>query len=86
MNRALAPLKKFVRLNSREKVHAYEKVAETKSWNFESPNINTYNALKGSLWSITLRGLVIVNAAMLIYEYIFYPYDAKSVLTNKKLE
>lgn len=85
MNRAFSPLKKFVRQNT-DKIHSFEKIAEKKSWVFESPNINTYNALKGSLWSITLRGLVIVNLSMLIYEYAFYPYDAKAVVTNEKIE
>ena len=46
----------------------------------------TYNALKGSMWSISIRGLVIVNFVMLVYEYVFYPYDAKSLLTGEKVE
>jgi hypothetical protein len=57
-----------------------------KGWNFESPNIMQYNGLKGSLWSISIRGLVIVNVIMLVYEYVFYPYDAKSLLTGEKVE
>eukprot|EP01080_Neovahlkampfia_damariscottae_P005969 gene5969-9968_t len=64
--------------------HAFDSIK--KGWQFESPNIMTYNALKGSIWSISLRGLVIVNFVMFVYEYVFYPYDAKSLLTGEKVE
>lgn len=50
---------------------------------FESPSLMVYNGEVGSMWSIILRMILIWNAGNLVFEYVYYPYDLKALLTKK---